>query len=225
MSEGVKLGVGEIISGTLSALAARPLPYILYALALAGLGTAFDQYAPAVSASVPNIIGIITGYAFLRFLFEADGMGGSRTFGAGLASYFGAAFLSGLGMILGLILLVVPGLILAARWSIATGLVLRDDAHASDSLKRSWELTRASQWSLVGAYCVFGLVAIALLALLGGGAGYLGTDDGLDEELSFGLNFAINVAVQVIGVIGFAAVLFLTRRLAPSRGELEQVFS
>jgi uncharacterized membrane protein len=75
---------------------------------------------------------------------------------------FGAAFLTTLilfvGMIIGLVLLVVPGLVVGAAWSFALWFVALEDASAVDALGRSWQLLKAHALSVV--------VLIVLLAVV-----------------------------------------------------------
>jgi uncharacterized membrane protein len=75
---------------------------------------------------------------------------------------FGAAFLTTLilfvGMAIGLVLLVVPGLVVGAAWSFAIWFVALEGASAADALGRSWQLLKAHTLSVV--------VLIVLLAVV-----------------------------------------------------------
>lgn len=55
-------------------------------------------------------------------------------------SFWGANILSSIGIALGLVLLVVPGVYLAARWSASGPAVLSGDK-AAEALSRSWRMT------------------------------------------------------------------------------------
>lgn len=68
------------------------------------------------------------------------------------------------GVVIGVLLLIVPGLYVFARWTIALPLVLLDGSEIIEGLRRSWNLTRESAWALVGANAL--LAALALLASL-----------------------------------------------------------
>ncbi len=69
----------------------------------------------------------------------------------------GASILAGLGITLGLILLVVPGLILLTWWSLITATIVLEDKGVFESFGRSRELVRGNGWS------AFGVVILTLL--------------------------------------------------------------
>ncbi len=98
----------------------------------------------------------------------------------------GVGLLSGLGIALGAMLLVVPGLILMVMWSIATPALIEERLGITESLGRSRALTSGSRWSIFGLLIVagivgyvfqlvFGLVAVALGPVIGLGASVLGS--------------------------------------------------
>jgi len=75
---------------------------------------------------------------------------GLRDGNAVLAAFFGINLLAGLGIILGMILLIVPGLILAARWSAANAALLAEGDGVNAALGRSWHMTGPSLWPIIG---------------------------------------------------------------------------
>ena len=85
--------------------------------------------------------------------------------------YLGMSILALLGLMLGLILLIVPGLIVLVRWSAANGFLLGEGEGITDALGKSWEATRGHGWAIffVGVVITIGLSivggAIAAAAL------------------------------------------------------------
>ncbi len=75
--------------------------------------------------------------------------------------YLGASLLAVLCIIGGLILLIIPGFIIAVRLSMVRFEVI-DGAHVKSSLQKSWELTRGHFWKLLGFF-----ITIILLNILG----------------------------------------------------------
>jgi len=219
-----RLTVGEIIAGTFATIAARPAPYLVYIGGMTALATAFEQMAGDAVTLPINMAGVVAGFALLHHLFAAEGRPSRRTFGAGFLSYFGVSFLSGIGMVLGFILLVAPGIYLMGRWSVATGLVIAEDESATRALSRSWDLTRASHWTLFAAALVFVVVSLAILVLLGAATGAFETVVEDAAVVPLGQSLVINAATQLLGAIGTGAVMFLTQRLAPSVNGLQDVF-
>ena len=69
----------------------------------------------------------------------------------------GAGLLGGLGIVLGLLLLIVPGLVLLTWWSLISPVIVLEGKRAIESFGRSRELVRGQGWS------VFAVVILAVL--------------------------------------------------------------
>lgn len=79
-----------------------------------------------------------------------------------LPALISAGILAGIGIALGVILLVVPGLVLLTRWSLIAPVIVVEGRSAGDSFPRSTELVRGSGWPVFGVIVV--TIAIALVA-------------------------------------------------------------
>jgi membrane-anchored glycerophosphoryl diester phosphodiesterase (GDPDase) len=67
----------------------------------------------------------------------------------------GARFLAlGQGLSLGCVLLLLPGIYLAARWMIAAPAIIGEDLSARAGMRESWERTRDSVWPIAGALVI-----------------------------------------------------------------------
>jgi hypothetical protein len=71
-----------------------------------------------------------------------------------------AGILAGLGIALGLILLIVPGLFLLTIWSLIVPTIVLEGKSAGESFGRSRELVKGNGWS------VFGVIAITIGAVI-----------------------------------------------------------
>jgi hypothetical protein len=81
---------------------------------------------------------------------------------AKLGRVFGASFFTGVIVGLGTLLLVVPGVIAACGLYVTVpAVVVEDGIGASDSLSRSWELTRGHRWAIFLVGLVVMLVRMA----------------------------------------------------------------
>jgi hypothetical protein len=69
--------------------------------------------------------------------------------------------LTGLGVALGLVLLIVPGLVLLTWWSMVVPVIVLEGRSAGEAFGRSRELVRGYGWN------VFGVIIITLLILVG----------------------------------------------------------
>lgn len=74
----------------------------------------------------------------------------------------GLGILMTLGIMVGLVLLVIPGLILALMWIVAAPVMMAEDKGIVDSLKRSAELTKGSKRWIVLLFVVYIVIATVL---------------------------------------------------------------
>jgi|UPI00064601FB hypothetical protein len=82
-----------------------------------------------------------------------------------------------LGVLIGLLLLIVPGLILSVMWSVTTPCLIVEKRGVFASLQRSRELTRGHRWSIAGIfliYLVLSMIVGAVVGLVGAAAGFGG---------------------------------------------------
>jgi ABC-type multidrug transport system fused ATPase/permease subunit len=77
-----------------------------------------------------------------------------------LAPLLGAGVLAGLGVAVGLLLLIVPGLLLLTWWSVIIPVIVLERVAAMESFGRSRELVRGHGWN------VFGVIVLTVLILL-----------------------------------------------------------
>lgn len=85
---------------------------------------------------------------------------------------FIVALVGGVAVLLGLILFVIPGIIMAIAWSMSTPALVIERTGIFGALSRSAQLTRGHRWALLGLMICFVLVMIAILILVGAvGAG------------------------------------------------------
>jgi hypothetical protein len=83
---------------------------------------------------------------------------------AHLGTLIGAGLLAGLGIALGLLLLIVPGLILLTWWCLIAPVIVLEGKRVGESFTRSRELVRGHGWT------VFGIVIItAILTAIASG--------------------------------------------------------
>jgi hypothetical protein len=98
----------------------------------------------------------------------------------------GVSLLTGIGVGVGLFLLVIPGLILFTRWSLAVPAVVLEGRSPRDAMRRSSELVKGHGWKV---FAIFGIVS----------AGAFGTSFLLEQLLSgpLGLWAALTVAATL----------------------------
>jgi Uncharacterised protein family (UPF0259) len=79
-----------------------------------------------------------------------------------LPALIAAGIVAAIGVALGLVLLIIPGLYLLTRWSLIPAVIVIEKLGSGDSFNRSWQLTRGYGWTVFGCLVVaFLLYAIA----------------------------------------------------------------
>lgn len=123
-------------------------------------------------------IGVIATFAYQALVVEAvrdiqDGVrdkGLNDLFGAVapvLMPVIGAAILLGIGVGIGLVLLIVPGLILFTWWSLVIPIVVLERPGVGASFGRSRELVRGNGWRVFGVLVVLFIAEQLLASVLG----------------------------------------------------------
>jgi hypothetical protein len=151
----VMLGIGFLSAGN------NGLPPILTAFVIIT-----GAWSGAMAAS------LATQAAMTRALLAHD-RGEPVTFRACLAGGFGKlvpllglSFVMVIGLLIGFVLLTIPGIMLTIMWSVAAPALVAEDLGILAALARSSELTRGNRWKIfgLGAF-VFALDWIVLTAL------------------------------------------------------------
>lgn len=155
---GGKLTVGDVLNSFAEGLQRNGGLVLQGAGIMAAIALAGYILLPASAQSVGSLLQIPVQYWLYEKLLRADGGGPQPGAARRILPFVGLSLVIGLGVGLGMILLIVPGLILAARWSVAIPIFVGEEQSVADSMSRSWELTRPSQWSIVLALVVFGLL-------------------------------------------------------------------
>ena len=145
--------------------------FVVYA-GVAVIGAVLTILLTWVGALLAAIISLIAFFWLQAALVKAvdDVRDGSADLSLGqtftqareqLSSVAVAAILAGLGIVLGLILLIVPGLILMTWWAVIVPVVVLENRSAGESFTRSRELVRGNGWG------VFGVIVLMVLQLIG----------------------------------------------------------
>ena len=103
---------------------------------------------------------------------EATSFGGALGHGAAMIlPLIGLAIIVGIGVMIGFMLLIVPGVILAIMWTVAVPVLVEERPGVFASLSRSSELTKGSRWSIFLmflAFVVFAMLIFGFGAVAGG---------------------------------------------------------
>ncbi len=98
------------------------------------------------------------------------------------------AIAAGIGILIGFILLVVPGLILATLWAVAAPVVVLERPGGLRALGRSRELVRGNGWNVFAVI----LLLVILVGLVSGGIGFAA------ESAGTGVGLVVRVIVGIL---------------------------
>ncbi len=126
-----------------------------------------------------------------------------------------------IGLTIGFMLLIVPGVILALGWSMSVPVLIQERLGVFGSMSRSWALTKGSRWSLFGLFLILFIIAmiiqwgmLLILVLFGG----------IIAEIGAAL---VQTVVSMVLSIAAAASYVELRQVKEGTGiaELAEIFS
>jgi hypothetical protein len=189
-----RLDIGKVTQDVFGVLADNWLPFLLAAALLTGLPTFVNGLAQvlgrtnpvfgllSLAGSIANLIGltILQGALIYGSIRTLDGnpatLGDCLKVGAKRwLPMLGLLILMGLGMFLGLLLLVVPGILLILRWSVAAPALVMEGRGIQGSMGRSADLTQGRRGSIFLLFLVLWiLVVVCEAAMIGVAGGFRG---------------------------------------------------
>jgi hypothetical protein len=196
------LNVGEVISRVFNIYvdqASVLLPAAAVVFVLTGILTAVLIVIAPILALLAVIIALVATTLFTGMVVElvADIQDGKRDATVGqlleaarpvIGKLILVGIVAGIGILIGFILIVVPGLILITIWSVAAPVIVLERPPGLGALGRSRELVRGNGWEVFGVILVLvvgvGIVA-AVIEAIGASAGT-------------GVSIVVRVIVQIL---------------------------
>ena len=160
--------VADLLGGTFRLLRRGAPRAGIALLILAALGIVIDSRMAGPEWEgllnlFASVLVIVAQYRVTRLLL--GDLAGEMPTGGSIGAFIVLGIMSGLGILLGLLLLVVPGIVLFVRWSIAVPILLDTGDGVTDSLRRSWHDTEGCFWPILVTYLVLYGPAVAAAAL------------------------------------------------------------
>ena len=222
------MSVADIFDETMKLLRSSSAFVVVFILILAGGGVAIDMEWLGPYGDIGyNVLYFAMGLALHIVLFRSAGIGVNAT-GLLVLSYFGLSIVYTLGVLLGLVFLILPGIFFAVRWTPAYAYLLAEEETITESLSRAWDATEGNFWpifiaSLLPMVMTFGIAGIYFASTFLSGQSIF--DEPIDAEtVSLSASVASNavaVAGQALAIaIGLAVYLLLEG----NRSSLEEVF-
>ncbi len=186
-----------------------------------------NSYIGVVAGVVSFICALLLQAAFVRATIE-DLNGKRVSFGdcvqiaiRFLLPTLAIGILVTIGLTIGFMLLIVPGVILALGWSMSVPVLIQERLGVFGSMSRSWALTKGSRWSLFGLFLILFIIAmiiqwgmLLILVLFGG----------IIAEIGAAL---VQTVVSMVLSIAAAASYVELRQVKEGTGiaELAEIFS
>jgi hypothetical protein len=164
--------LSDIWRSMMTMILRTPMIWVILAVNIAAIvSTHFvdDDSTAAAIISISSFAKVAFAMIITRqLLFEDDYIMpvSSETGQRGFFSVFGLSMLSGLGIVLGSLLLIVPGVFLFLRWSIALPIMVAQHTPVVESLKRSWAMTEPVQTAIFMAFLPIILIWITSMAVV-----------------------------------------------------------
>jgi uncharacterized membrane protein len=164
-----KVYVADFVKFTAVALVIT-LPQLFYGKPDADVASAATFFALIVVGIIFNTVGqaVVLYGAFQTMRGRPFVMGQATQ--RGLSRFFpiiGIAILATLGIMIGMLLLIVPGIMLALRWSVAVPACVVENQGPLTAMRRSAELTRGHRWKIFGMFLLV-LVIVLVVSLIVG---------------------------------------------------------
>ena len=154
-----RLSVGSVLGRSISVLGKQPHVFLGLSF-LAGLpGALLETMVPGSEVAAQGI-GLILGFLLSGAIacaafhnLQGSPISITRAVGRGMSRFvplLGASVIAGLGIVLGMLLLIVPGLMLMCVWAVIIPACVVERLGAVDSLTRSAVLTKGYRMPIFG---------------------------------------------------------------------------
>lgn len=233
-----ELTVADIIKGTLAIINERQAPVFLYVGTVTLTGTILDWsisnatgFFLGLTCTVAEAVGLGlgVGLGFWLFMWMAqyllwDAMLQRPIQLADVRArrflpFLGQQILILVGCLLGLVMLIIPGLVVLALWSTAPAFLIEERTSILDSMRNSWNQMSGNATPVVLIFVAFGLAYL----VVGGFAGAMQLESGTGVA-SLPLIFVTHLLYNAESAFMIAAGVFLFNRLPGRSSTLSGVF-
>lgn len=212
---------GDLWAETVDAIRSDLGHCAAFAAGLIVVGMASDLMLPAsvAAGTIASLIVTLFGQSHLirRYLERKDMARASSLVQGRYATIFGISLLTGLGIFAGIILLVLPGLFLAARWFVSVPAMFAEDGHITESISSSWHMTQPHYLPIIALILliftpVFAVIIFTLLAT------------NPDLAITPLESFIVNVAIAITTVAGWMASVSTYRIIKGGAPNATEIF-
>jgi len=168
------LKIGTIIDKTLGVIEHNIAPALIYLVAMTAVSSAIKYFSIGKTAPLDLLaivligvaVGVVGAYALLDAMVRRTGLR-EQSHGDAFLPFVGLSLLTTLGVFLGFVAVVIPGLVIMARWSIAAPMLLVRGGGVMKALGDSWERTSGAEFQYLVAVFALLLPLIAVMIVCG----------------------------------------------------------
>jgi hypothetical protein len=161
---------GKIIDKALAVIERAGTPALIFMVVLTALCAPISYLTVGSTAPLrllggevlKSALGMVGGYFLLVAMVRRTGLDSQADDDAFLP-FIGLTILSTLGVMLGFIAFILPGLFIMARWSLAQPLLVAGGRGVMAALGESWERTKGLEFQIIGAALALAIPVIAIL--------------------------------------------------------------
>jgi hypothetical protein len=212
-----RLDVGWVVGATWRVLRTRAVDLLLVALPFLWLPSVITGFAPdnrplQLLMGLPALVftgaGSLITYQELTGALRVNASDATRQGAARFGTLWLVGLITGLITLLGLVLLIVPGVIAGVGLCTASTVVMAENKNSVPAVERAWNLSRGQRWRLTG---LAGLLLVASLGVLllgvvvGAILGVTGARSAIDRVADFGFGPIAETALAALTTVGTAA--------------------
>ena len=250
---GAQFDIGRVISTTIGLVSRNFVPFAILSLIFAGTPFLVLQLMmPGLIAGDPSMLTIVSLLGMLVSMVGGVVLQGALTrasvddlSGAGVnlsnalsgalvlfLPMLGLGILVALGIMLGMILLIIPGVYLALCWAVAAPTLVVERLGVVPSMRRSTALTQGHRWPILGLVVLFVVIVIIFnlvvgILIPGGAAAMMGLPGQEVSYVAIAVLAIAQVLTSMVATAGIAAVYFELRQVKDGLGvtDIAKVFS
>jgi hypothetical protein len=205
------LKIGTIIDKTLGVLELSLPAVLIFVGGLSAINTAVKYFTLEMTAPTQQlvigllsfVVSVIAGYVLLEAMLRRTGLR-SREGEAVFFSYLGLSILYTLGVMVGFLIIIFPGLYIMARWSIAQPMIVARGEGVMQTLGESWERTKGNEFQILVAAIA---LIVPLVAIMIAGGIFLDAKSLPGIGISQLATSALSVALTGMGVALYGLIV------------------
>jgi hypothetical protein len=212
-----RLDIGWVVGATWRVLRTRAVDLILVALPFLWLPSVIAGFAPDNRAvqllmNLPALVftggGSLITYQTLTAGLPVSASDATRAGAGRFGTLWLVALASGLLLVIGLVLLIVPGVIAGVGFCTASTVVMAENKNTVPAMQRAWDLSRGQRWRLVGlaALLLVASLGVLLVVVIGSAIlGVVGAQNAIDPAANLVFGPIVETVIAMLTTVGAAA--------------------